>query len=110
MNRDGKPQKESHGSLTGLRVPERGTDVIKVEAPGGDPVRQWGRQVEGAGAPWTSMHQRNERSLVLDLKDPRAVAIVLKLASPCDAVIENFRPGQSERMGLGREALDLKRM
>ena len=118
-------QKESHGPLTGLRVLELGhfvaapfgarlladlgADVIKVEAPGGDPVRQWGRQVEGAGAPWTSMHQRNKRSLVLNLKDPRAVEIVLKLVATCDAVIENFRPGQLAKMGLGREAMEAAR-
>lgn len=125
MTHDGELQKESHGPLTGLRVLELGhfvaapfgarlladlgADVIKVEAPGGDPVRQWGRQVAGAGAPWTSMHQRNKRSLVLNLKDKRAVAIVLRLAATCDAVIENFRPGQLERMGLGRDALEKAR-
>ncbi|MBV9078662.1 MAG: CoA transferase [Methylobacteriaceae bacterium] len=115
----------SHGPLTGLRVLELGhfvaapfatrllgdlgADVIKVEAPGGDPVRQWGRQVEGGGAPWTSMHQRNKRSLVLNLKDKRAVDIVLRLAKGCDALIENFRPGQLARMGLSREALEAAR-
>ena len=120
-----QPQKQSHGPLTGMRVLELGhfvaapfgarlladlgAEVIKVEAPGGDPVRQWGRQVEGAGAPWTSMHQRNKRSIVLNLKDPRAVEIVLKLVSTCDAVIENFRPGQLAKMGLGREAMEKAR-
>lgn len=125
MTRDGEPPKESHGPLTGLRVLELGhfvaapfgarlladlgAEVIKVEAPGGDPVRQWGRQVAGAGAPWTSMHQRNKRSLVLDLKDPRAAAIVLKLVAACDAVIENFRPGQLAKLGLGRDAMEAAR-
>ncbi|ACA16393.1 L-carnitine dehydratase/bile acid-inducible protein F [Methylobacterium sp. 4-46] len=115
----------SSGPLTGLRILELGhfvaapfgsrlladlgADVIKVEAPGGDPVRQWGRQVEGAGAPWTSMHQRNKRSLVLNLKDPRAVEVVLRLVRTCDAVIENFRPGQLAKMGLGREAMEAAR-
>jgi crotonobetainyl-CoA:carnitine CoA-transferase CaiB-like acyl-CoA transferase len=115
----------SSGPLTGLRVLELGhfvaapfgsrlladlgADVIKVEAPGGDPVRQWGRQVEGAGAPWTSMHQRNKRSLVLNLKDPRAIEVVLRIVRTCDAVIENFRPGQLAKMGLGREALEAAR-
>ncbi|WP_336491001.1 CaiB/BaiF CoA transferase family protein [Methylobacterium nigriterrae] len=113
------------GPLTGLRVLELGhfvaapfgsrlladlgADVIKVEAPGGDPVRQWGRQVEGAGAPWTSMHQRNKRSVVLNRKDPRAIKVVLRIVRSCDAVIENFRPGQLAKMGLHREALEAAR-
>lgn len=72
------------GPLTGLRVLELGhfvaapfctrlladlgADVIKVEPPGGDPVRQWGRQVEGVGTPWWSMHARNKRCITIKLR------------------------------------------
>ncbi|MBY0299297.1 MAG: CoA transferase [Methylobacterium sp.] len=86
-----------------------GAEVIKIEPPGGDPVRQWGRQVEGAGAPWWSMHGRNKRSMVMNLKHPRAVEIVLGLARGCDALVENYRPGQLARMGLTREKLEAAR-
>lgn len=109
------------GLLSGLRVLELGhfvaapfctrllgdlgADVIKVEPPGaGDPVRQWGRQKDGTSL-WWSMHGRNKRSVTLNLKQPRAREIVLGLVERCDAVVENFRPGQLARMGLGPEAL-----
>ncbi|MGY2052049.1 CaiB/BaiF CoA transferase family protein [Methylobacterium sp. JK268] len=113
------------GPLAGLRVIELGhfvaapfctrlladlgAEVIKVEPPGGDPVRQWGRQVEGAGAPWWSMHARNKRSIVLNLKHPKAVGIVLDLVRGCDALVENFRPGQLAKMGLTRDKLEAAR-
>ena len=108
------------GPLSGLRVLEighfvaapfctrlladLGADVIKIEPPGGDPVRQWGRQVNGQSL-WWSMHGRNKRSITLNLKHPKAVDIVLRLAAGCDALVENFRPGQLAKLGLGEEAL-----
>jgi formyl-CoA transferase len=110
----------SAGPLTGMRVIEighfiaapfctrllgdLGADVIKIEPPGGDPIRQWGRTLNGA-APWWSMHARNKRSVTLNLKHPKAKEIVLGLAGKADAVVENFRPGQLAKMGLGAEAL-----
>lgn len=81
-----------------------GADVIKIEAPGGDPARQWGEQVDGNSL-WWSMHGRNKRSMTLDLKHPRAREIVLALIPYCDAVIENFRPGQLAKLGLSPETL-----
>ncbi len=81
-----------------------GADVVKIEPPSGDPVRQWGEQVDGRSL-WWSMHGRNKRSLVLDLKKPEALAVVLKLVTRCDALVENFRPGQLARMGLGDDVL-----
>jgi crotonobetainyl-CoA:carnitine CoA-transferase CaiB-like acyl-CoA transferase len=63
-----------------------GADVIKIEPPGGDPVRQWGQQVEGAGAHWWSMHARNKRVITLNLKKRRAVEIVLDLVRGADAL------------------------
>jgi crotonobetainyl-CoA:carnitine CoA-transferase CaiB-like acyl-CoA transferase len=108
------------GPLSGLRILEighfvaapfctrllgdLGADVIKIEPLGGDPVRQWGEQVNGRSL-WWSIHGRNKRSIALDLKKAEAHAIVLDLVAQCDAVVENFRPGQLARLGLGPEEL-----
>ena len=81
-----------------------GADIIKIEPPGGDPARQWGEQVNGRSL-WWSMHGRNKRSVTLNLKHPRARAVVLSLIPHCDAVIENFRPGQLAKLGLAPETL-----
>jgi crotonobetainyl-CoA:carnitine CoA-transferase CaiB-like acyl-CoA transferase len=81
-----------------------GADVIKVEPPTGDPVRQWGEQLNGR-SPWWSMHGRNKRSVVLDLKKQAHRDVLLKLAERCDVVVENFRPGQLARMGIGPEEM-----
>ena len=79
-----------------------GAEVIKIEPPGGDPVRGWGARKDGNPV-WFSIHGRNKLSVELDLKRDRATA--LRLASRADALVENFRPGQLERLGLGPEAL-----
>lgn len=81
-----------------------GADVVKVEPPLGDPVRQWGRLVEGQ-SPWWSLHGRNKRSVTVDLKKPAARDVVLDLVRACDVVIENFRPGHLAKLGLDDEAL-----
>jgi crotonobetainyl-CoA:carnitine CoA-transferase CaiB-like acyl-CoA transferase len=108
------------GLLSGLRVLEighfvaapfctrlladLGAEVIKIEPPGGDPVRQWGKQIKGQSL-WWSLHGRNKRSVTLNLKHPKAAAIVLRLVAGCDALVENFRPGQMDKLGLGEAAL-----
>ncbi|WP_027531714.1 CaiB/BaiF CoA-transferase family protein [Bradyrhizobium sp. WSM3983] len=81
-----------------------GADVIKIEPMAGDPVRQWGEAVDGHSL-WWSMHGRNKRSMTLDLKLDKGRAIALDLVSHCDAVVENFRPGQLARLGLGPNVL-----
>ncbi|MFC0387532.1 CaiB/BaiF CoA transferase family protein [Muricoccus vinaceus] len=81
-----------------------GAEVIKVEPPGGDPVRQWGARHKGS-APWWSVHARNKRCVTLDLKKPGAREVVLDLVRSCDALVENYRPGQLARMGLTEDAL-----
>jgi crotonobetainyl-CoA:carnitine CoA-transferase CaiB-like acyl-CoA transferase len=81
-----------------------GADVIKVEPLTGDPARQWGEQIDGNSL-WWSMHARNKRSITVDLKHPRARDLILSLIPQCDAVIENFRPGQLARLGLAPETL-----
>jgi formyl-CoA transferase len=109
------------GPLAGLRILELGhfiaapfgtrllgdlgADVIKVEPPGdGDPVRQWGARYQGQSA-WWSVHGRNKRCITLDLKKPRAKELALRLAAQSDALVENFRPGQLDKLGLSEAAL-----
>lgn len=79
---------------------DQGADVIKVEPPTGDPVRGWGMQAGGNSVLW-SLHARNKRCVTLNLKSPGARPIMERLVAWADVVIENFRPGQMERWGLG---------
>ena len=81
-----------------------GAEIIKVEPPSGDPVRQWGARFSG-GSLWWSVHARNKRCVSLNLKNAEARAVVLDLVRQCDAVVENFRPGQLAAMGLGETEL-----
>lgn len=81
-----------------------GADIIKIEPLKGDPVRQWGEQIDGRSL-WWSIHGRNKRSLALDLKAPEARRIVLGLVAECDAVVENFRPGQLAKLGISDDAM-----
>ncbi|MCS6892527.1 MAG: CoA transferase [Rhodovarius sp.] len=106
--------------LTGLRILElghyiaapfatrlladMGAEVIKVEPPGGDPVRGWGSSIDGHSV-WFSVHGRNKLSVTLDLKNPRDRERVVGLAAKCDALVENFRPGYLERIGLAPAVL-----
>lgn len=85
-----------------------GADVIKVERPGRG---AWERQnssancfLQGESVFFLSVN-RNQRSLTLDLKHPRGIAIARQLASRADVLVENYRPGVLERLGLGYEQL-----
>jgi len=81
-----------------------GAEVVKVEPPEGDPVRGWGSNLDGH-AVWFSVHGRNKFSVTLDLKSAEGRDKILALAARSDALVENFRPGYLERIGLGPEAL-----
>ncbi|EFH09808.1 CaiB/BaiF CoA transferase family protein [Teichococcus cervicalis] len=81
-----------------------GAEVVKVEPPEGDPIRGWGSRHNGHPV-WFSIHGRNKLSVTLDLKDPRDQARLKGLAARADALIENFRPGYLERIGLGPAVL-----
>jgi crotonobetainyl-CoA:carnitine CoA-transferase CaiB-like acyl-CoA transferase len=81
-----------------------GADIIKIEPLDGDPARQWGEQI-GGNSLWWSMHARNKRSITLNLKHPRARDLVLALVAHCDAIIENFRPGQLAKLGIAPDVL-----
>ncbi|MCA3275149.1 MAG: CoA transferase [Roseomonas sp.] len=81
-----------------------GAEVIKVEPPGGDPVRGWGSNING-NAVWFSVHGRNKLSVTLDLKKPDDRAKLIALLRRADGLIENFRAGYLERVGLGPHVL-----
>lgn len=85
---------------------EFGAEVIKAEQPGvGDPLRRFGTMTEaGDTMVWLS-EARNKKSITLDLRTPRGREICLELASRCDVVVENFRPGVLEGWDLGYERL-----
>tara|TARA_R110000824_G_scaffold400686_1_gene608899 strand:+ start:75485 stop:76690 length:1206 start_codon:yes stop_codon:yes gene_type:complete len=84
---------------------EFGADVIKIEPPGtGDPLRKW-RMIENGTSLWWHVQTRNKRSVALDLRSEEGQALVRKLTSEADVVVENFRPGTLENWGLGWEAL-----
>ncbi|NQW22085.1 MAG: CoA transferase [SAR202 cluster bacterium] len=84
------------GPMLGMLLSDQGADVIKVERPGGDPARS-----EPAFATWN----RGKRSVVLDLKTPEGQAAAVALAKKADIVIENYRPGVADRLGIGYETL-----
>lgn len=81
-----------------------GAEVVKIEPPEGDPVRQMGYQVQGQSLYAASL-LRNKRSVVLDLKLEADRKVARSLIDEADILVENFRPGVMERLGLGYEAL-----
>ncbi len=88
---------------------EFGAEVIKIEAPGeGDPLRKWRKLYptgEGETSLWWFVQARNKQSVTLNLKHPQGIEIARKLVVEADIVVENFRPGVMEKLGLGWEAL-----
>ena len=84
---------------------EFGAEVIKVEAPnGGDPLRKW-RKVYAGTSLWWFVQARNKQSLTLNLKSPDGIQILKQLLTEADILIENFRPGTLEKLGLGWDVL-----
>src|SRR6476646_1682167 len=83
-----------------------GADVIKVEAPAGDGVRRMGWFPPSGGDSYTwKLLGRNKRAIVLDLKTDGGRDALLRLADTADVLVENFRPGTLERLGVGPEVL-----
>lgn len=112
---------ESAKPLAGLKVIELGTliagpfasrimaefgaEVIKVEAPdGGDPLRKWRKLYEGTSL-WWYVQARNKKSVTLNLKHEAGREVLRRLVAGADIVVENFRPGVLEKLGLGWDAL-----
>jgi len=94
------------GPTCGLLLADMGADVIKIEKiPGGDDARGYrDPQVGGVSAPFMMMN-RNKRGLALDLKSPKGRALLLKMVKGADVLVENFRGGTMDKLGLGYEAL-----
>lgn len=84
---------------------EFGAEVIKVESPdGGDPLRKWRKLYQGTSL-WWFVQARNKRSITLNLKHPQGLEVLKQLLADADMLIENFRPGVLEKLGLGWDAL-----
>jgi formyl-CoA transferase len=114
--RDYSPR--ARGSLAGVRIVDLsrlfagnlltqilgdfGAEVIKVEPPGGDTLRAW--KTNGVAADW-KIYARNKKSLCLELRKPESVEILRKLACSAPMLVESFRPGTLEAMGLGPQRL-----
>ncbi len=96
------------GPFATALLADLGAEVIKLEPPAGDGYRQIGPFREGESALFLLMN-RGKRSVVLDLKSEAGRAIALDIAAKCDVVVENFRPGVAERLGLGPEDIRARR-
>jgi crotonobetainyl-CoA:carnitine CoA-transferase CaiB-like acyl-CoA transferase len=93
------------GPAASLALADLGAEVIKIEPPGtGDETRTFPPLRDGESHYFLSVN-RGKRSIVVDLKSPEGVALVRDLAAKCDIVVENYRPGVMDRLGLGYDAL-----
>ncbi|MCL3883347.1 CoA transferase [Marivita sp. GX14005] len=115
------PDSQSQKPLSGVRVldftrvlagpyctammADLGADVIKIEAAHGDDYRHIGPFKDGESLLFQAIN-RGKRSVALDLKSPEAIATVKALLADCDVLIENFRPGVMEKLGLSYDALN----
>jgi len=88
------------GPFCAMQLGDLGADVIKIEAPGGDPMRASPPHHAGESAPFM-LWNRNKRGIVLDLKTETDREVFLGLAAQADIVLENYRPGVLDRLGLG---------
>ncbi|ABR46917.1 Formyl-CoA transferase [Alkaliphilus metalliredigens QYMF] len=93
------------GPYATMVLADLGADIIKIEMPEiGDDSRQFGPHVEGESAYFMSLN-RNKRSMTLNLKTAKGREILLQMIKEVDVVVENFRPGTMEKLGLGYEVL-----
>jgi CoA:oxalate CoA-transferase len=88
------------GPFAGTLLADMGADVVKVEPPAGDMARATPPIRNGESVSFAALN-RNKRSLVLDLKQPQAIEILLKLAAKSDVFLEAYRPGALDKLGLG---------
>ena len=96
------------GPYCTMILSDHGAEVIKIEPPQGDEVRDWGPPFHDGDASYFIGVNRNKRSLALDLGRPEGREVLLRLLDGADVLIENFKPGSMEKWGLGYEA-DLRR-
>jgi len=92
------------GPFAARLLGDYGAEIIKVEAPAGDPVRGFGHAQNDVPLLWKVLG-RNKKSVVLDLRESAGAEGFLRLVRRADALLENFRPGTLERWGLGPEVL-----
>nr|WP_315597715.1 CoA transferase [uncultured Cupriavidus sp.] len=90
------------GNMLTLQLADFGADVIKIEPPDGDTLRNF--KTDGLDI-WWKTYSRNKRSVGLDLRNPDSIALIKELVSTADALVESFRPGTLEAMGLAPEVL-----
>ncbi|MEO0620000.1 MAG: CoA transferase [Pseudomonadota bacterium] len=91
------------GPLGAMILADQGADVIKIESPFGDNARHVATRRGGFSASFLN-NNRNKRSVVLDLKAEGAVDVLLRLIADADVVLQNFRPGVVDRLGIGYDA------
>ena len=110
---------ESGGALAGFRVidltrvlggpyctqilADNGAEVIKIEPPQGDEVRDWGPPFKGGISAYFGGVNRNKRAIGLDLRSPEGQEVLFRLLEDADVMIDNFKPGSLERWGIGYE-------
>jgi crotonobetainyl-CoA:carnitine CoA-transferase CaiB-like acyl-CoA transferase len=87
-----------------MMMADHGAEVIRIEPPAGEPTRSLGASQNGMTV-WFRNTHRNKQSVVLDLKQPAAVEAFMRLAATADVVVEAFRPGVVDRLGIGPKAV-----
>ncbi|MFN7175036.1 MAG: CoA transferase, partial [Thermaurantiacus tibetensis] len=92
------------GPAAGQILADLGAEVVKVEPLGGDATRR----LLGSGAGYFPMYNRGKKSICLDLKQAEGLAAAIDLVTSSDILIENYRPGAMDRLGLGWEALSAR--
>ena len=90
------------GNTLTMLLADFGADIIKIEAPAGDNLRAWIKN--GVATDWKSLG-RNKRSLGLDLRQAQGLDIFKRLVAHADVIVENFRPGTLEKIGIGPQVL-----
>ncbi|MFM1988063.1 MAG: hypothetical protein RJA99_1020 [Pseudomonadota bacterium] len=92
------------GPYAATLLGDLGADVVKIESPDGDTIRQYPSTLAGDSRVYLGTN-RNKRSIVLDLKQPQALSAFHRLVEGADVVLHNFRPAAAARLGVDREAL-----
>jgi len=93
------------GPYATLVLADLGADVVKLEDPGGGDYLRWMPPLAGQQSGWFHALNRNKRSMALDLRRPEGPGVVLRLARRFDVLVESFRPGLMDRLGVGYQAL-----
>jgi crotonobetainyl-CoA:carnitine CoA-transferase CaiB-like acyl-CoA transferase len=91
------------GPTCGMILADLGAEVIKIEPPGGDKTRK----LPGLGIGFFQSFNRNKKSMVLDIHTPEGMASAKELIGQCDVLLENFRPGMMEKLGLAYKDLSV---